>query len=470
MAASKMPKVIIIGGGIAGLVSARHLQDVAEVTVFEGRSNVGGLWSALDPNCAIDNESQGNLFQQQYGCHFRNIFDDLIMNIPTMFAQFKDCPHADGKPSFLTREGFRDYVNAYVEMFGLRKYVQLNTFVLEVRRLDQVQGNENKKFAVVYCESANPGQQKTAHADYVIVANGHNQVPYMPDLPGSDSFTGNIIHSRDYRHPDDPLFKQKTVLLLGAGYSGLEMVVQFLAHPKIGETDVKKIYFCGNVTTGLKMQSTTDFKAWIENGKLELIEGRIERIEKDTVFITNGEKLQVDTIIACTGYQFAFPFLKKSQELITVSHNDSYFSPLYKMTFCIKEPNLCFVGNIDHTCFIQKLTEYQACAVRSLVKGDLKLPGKDEMLKHLDGQLLDFPGDMRRKFFNPICASKDDNKIIDDFVESVPSFAKDKALVEGLNNVGRILVAIILNGDYITYRATDASKVFPDFEWDTTKE
>eukprot|EP00112_Aurelia_sp_Birch-Aquarium-sp1_P002728 Seg1303.5 transcript_id=Seg1303.5/GoldUCD/mRNA.D3Y31 product="Dimethylaniline monooxygenase" protein_id=Seg1303.5/GoldUCD/D3Y31 len=214
MAASKVPKVIIIGGGISGLVSVRNLKDIAEVTAFEGRSNIGGLWSALDPNCPIDNESQGNVFQQQYGCHFKNIFDDLVMNLPTILAHFKDFPHADGKPPFLTREDFRDYVNAYAEQFGLRKYVKLNTFVLEVRRIEgikgadqdryEVQGNEDKKFAVVYCESANPGQRKIAHADYVIVANGRNQVPYMPDLPGSDSFTGNIIHSHDYRHPDDP--------------------------------------------------------------------------------------------------------------------------------------------------------------------------------------------------------------------------------------------------------------------------
>ena len=299
MSANKVPKVIIIGGGISGLICVRHLKDIAEVTAFEGRSNIGGLWSALDPNCAIDNESHGNVFQQQYGCNFKNIFDDLVMNLPTIFAHFKDFPHADGKPQFLTRDDFRDYVNAYVEQFGLRKYIQLNTFVLEVRNIagltkaDQdkyeVQGNEDKKFAVVICESTNPGQRKVVHADYVIVANGRNQVPYMPDFPGSDSFTGNIIHSRDYRHPDDPMFKQKTILLLGAGLSGLEMLFQFLAHPKTGESDVKKIYFCGNVTTGLNMQSTTDFKPWIQSGKLELVEGRIERIENDTVFMTVGD-------------------------------------------------------------------------------------------------------------------------------------------------------------------------------------
>eukprot|EP00112_Aurelia_sp_Birch-Aquarium-sp1_P002729 Seg1303.6 transcript_id=Seg1303.6/GoldUCD/mRNA.D3Y31 product="Senecionine N-oxygenase" protein_id=Seg1303.6/GoldUCD/D3Y31 len=153
-----------------------------------------------------------------------------------------------------------------------------------------------------------------------------------------------------------------------------------------------------------------------------------------------------------------------------MSHNDSYCSPLYKMTFCINEPNLCFVGNIDRTCFLQKLIEYQALAVRSLIKGDLTLPGKDEMLKHLDEKLLDYPGDMRRNFFKPICAMKDDNKMIDDFFKSVPSLAKDKALIEGFNNVGRNLLPFLLRGDYITFRATNPRQFFPDFKWDTTKE
>lgn len=38
------PRVAVIGGGPAGLTSARHLRDIAQVTGFEYSPALGGLW------------------------------------------------------------------------------------------------------------------------------------------------------------------------------------------------------------------------------------------------------------------------------------------------------------------------------------------------------------------------------------------------------------------------------------------
>ena len=38
------PRVCVIGGGISGLLAIRHIKDVADITAFEAKSNVGGLW------------------------------------------------------------------------------------------------------------------------------------------------------------------------------------------------------------------------------------------------------------------------------------------------------------------------------------------------------------------------------------------------------------------------------------------
>jgi len=45
-----VPKVAIIGAGISGILSARHLQDTCDVKVFEARDTFGGLWNYTPEN------------------------------------------------------------------------------------------------------------------------------------------------------------------------------------------------------------------------------------------------------------------------------------------------------------------------------------------------------------------------------------------------------------------------------------
>ena len=51
-----MQKVCIIGAGPTGLVALRHLKDVSDVTCFEMKNHVGGLWNSQDetPELFID--------------------------------------------------------------------------------------------------------------------------------------------------------------------------------------------------------------------------------------------------------------------------------------------------------------------------------------------------------------------------------------------------------------------------------
>ena len=48
MISSKLPKVIIIGAGPAGILSCKHLIGKAEVHCFEGNGSFGGQWLPSD--------------------------------------------------------------------------------------------------------------------------------------------------------------------------------------------------------------------------------------------------------------------------------------------------------------------------------------------------------------------------------------------------------------------------------------
>jgi putative flavoprotein involved in K+ transport len=58
-------------------------------------------------------------------------------------------------------------------------------------------------------------------AKTVVVATGHNGVPFVPDWPGRGAFTGELIHSSEYMNPEP--YRGRDVLVVGAGNSGAEI-------------------------------------------------------------------------------------------------------------------------------------------------------------------------------------------------------------------------------------------------------
>ena len=64
--------------------------------------------------------------------------------------------------------------------------------------------------------------------DYVIVCNGHNSSPYVPegDLKNLDEFQGKIIHAHNFRRPDTQDFIHKNILCVGMKWSGMDILYQ----------------------------------------------------------------------------------------------------------------------------------------------------------------------------------------------------------------------------------------------------
>ncbi|MEU6865076.1 NAD(P)-binding domain-containing protein [Streptomyces sp. NPDC046876] len=64
-------------------------------------------------------------------------------------------------------------------------------------------------------------------AQAVVVATGFNHTPALPDWPGLDTYSGRLLHARDYRNPTP--FKGKDVLVVGAGNTGAEIAADLAA-------------------------------------------------------------------------------------------------------------------------------------------------------------------------------------------------------------------------------------------------
>jgi cation diffusion facilitator CzcD-associated flavoprotein CzcO len=82
-------------------------------------------------------------------------------------------------------------MRSYADQFGLRKYIEFNTKVVDI-----VRDNETKKW-VVTVESN--GKRATRAFDKVIISHGMEHSPNVASFEGSERFKGTIMHSQGYK-------------------------------------------------------------------------------------------------------------------------------------------------------------------------------------------------------------------------------------------------------------------------------
>jgi len=67
----------------------------------------------------------------------------------------------------------------------------------------------------------------TLTAPYLVMATGINQRPVVPDWPGLDGFTGDVLHGSEYRNAVP--FAGRNVLVVGSGMTGTDITLELLA-------------------------------------------------------------------------------------------------------------------------------------------------------------------------------------------------------------------------------------------------
>ncbi|HWC34634.1 MAG TPA: NAD(P)/FAD-dependent oxidoreductase [Mycobacteriales bacterium] len=99
------------------------------------------------------------------------------------------------------------YLEAYASHHGLRP-----TFGTTIDRIDR-DGD-------AWLLRSAQGDRRVPN---VVVATGHNHTPFLPDWPGAESFTGELIHAGRYRNATP--YIGKDVLVVGSGNTGAEIAL-----------------------------------------------------------------------------------------------------------------------------------------------------------------------------------------------------------------------------------------------------
>jgi dimethylaniline monooxygenase (N-oxide forming) len=379
-------RVAVIGAGAGGLAMARRLREAGvDFVVYEAGSHVGGLW----------------VYQNDNG--FAQAYRSLHINSESETTAFDGFPFPAGTALYPDHATMARYFSAFAEHFGIGDSIRLRTPVSNIRR----NGSGWTVTAAGLDEEFSD----------VVVACGHQNSPRHPDF--STTFSGEYLHSHGYRTPDD--FAGKRVLVVGAGNSALDIAADictvteqtYLASRSPVQILPRMVF--GWPTSRVLARVEKPWVPWFVNRRVrELIgwvtHGSMKRwgleapktrthptshptvvhhmewqrimakpgiasIAGNTVTFTNGEHVEVDTIIAGTGYEIALPFLP---EALGVTHGREL--DLYRRIVVPGEAHLWFLGffNVSGGANIPVL-DVQAQWITAAILGRVTPPSAEVM-------------------------------------------------------------------------------------------
>jgi putative flavoprotein involved in K+ transport len=179
---------IVIGAGQAGLATGDHLRRLGiPFVILEADSRVGDRW--------------------------RRHWDSLRLFTPGRFSGLPGTPPPVGRNGLATKDEFADYLESYAVGLPLRTGVT----VTAVTRVDD-------GFELV--TTAGP---MSAHQ--VVVANGPNRHPRVPEFARDLRPGIRQLHSSTYRNPSD--LPSGDVLVVGAGTSGAQIALELAATRRV---------------------------------------------------------------------------------------------------------------------------------------------------------------------------------------------------------------------------------------------
>ncbi len=142
----------------------------------------------------------------------------FAVQAPKELYEFPDWPLPEGTPNFTPGPVFQQYLEDYIDHFGLRSYIRFNARVTGLEPRDG--GNPGWIISI-----GGGAGNKSEEFDLVVIATGlYSDVPNKPTFSGEECYQGAILHSSEIR-TQEPLIG-RNVAVVGYGKSAADIVTQ----------------------------------------------------------------------------------------------------------------------------------------------------------------------------------------------------------------------------------------------------
>jgi len=178
-------RIVIIGAGMAGILSAIRLREAGyeNFVIYEKSDRLGGTWR-------------------------ENTYPGIACDVPAHLYTYSFEPNPEWSSTFASGPEIQEYFERVAQKYDVIPYIRFNE-------------------AVPYCAFEDgrwrirTSTGRDDEADFVIAATGVLHHPHTADIPGLDSFAGACFHSARWDH-SVPL-EGKRVGVIGTGSTAIQI-------------------------------------------------------------------------------------------------------------------------------------------------------------------------------------------------------------------------------------------------------
>ncbi|CAF0922293.1 unnamed protein product [Didymodactylos carnosus] len=393
-------KFAVIGGGWSGIYALKYLlEEQLDARLYEREPNLGGVW--------LYKEAPGGVYRSTH------------VTSSKTFLHASDFPMAKEIAHFPKHDQVLAHLNSYADYFNLWSHMHFTCDVVKIEK------GQDDQWRVRF---RNDGREIVEVFDGVVIAVGQHQTANdLRHVEPLDQFTGTMSHSISYKEPDDALYCDKTILIVGGGETASDLAVELCRVARRIYMSIRggqwfQERLTGDQPADIHFTKSLGFFGFYDNiwvrigwsvlirpfwgeGGTGIIEWKprcrlfhgfinksrevVHRVaqgivipkraiasikEKLVTFDGDGKPVHIDHILLCTGYIRSHPFLDENLE----KEVDIKF--LYQLIFPVNLPNLAFVGTARPVFgSIPSLAELQARRVAQIFSGRAFLPSPTNM-------------------------------------------------------------------------------------------
>merc|ERR1712130_63172 len=342
-------RVCVIGGGPAGIMTVAAIKDHCDVVAFERANDLFGQWAG----------NTDEMTEKHYGSRHSSFYTGLWTNAPKESdMEVPNMPFKEAQPSYVEADVIREYLKEYVERFELQKLIK--TF----HNVEQVEWDQKTEKFTVKINDVDQAKHTSELFDFVIVATGHYNYPVEPKFVGEHEFTGEILHSHNFKNGAN--YKGKRVLCVGGSYSAEDICLQ------CWKNGAKYAHVSSRKPTGF------GYPDWPDTVKDKVI---LKKICGSKVTFDDGTEEEYDVIIKCTGYIHKFDFLPERYS--QMGGNALVPLGLYKQCIAMDNSKLWFIG-MQNLVYSAPMFQLQAYLLRDTLTGKFKIPDAERQKSEWD--------------------------------------------------------------------------------------